>query len=427
MKKICILTLGCKVNQYESEAMGQMFPKDKYDVTFEFSPADAYIINTCSVTNISDRKSRQMIRKCTKQDNSPFVAVTGCYSHAKPEEATNIEGVNFVLGTENKTKLVKVIEEYFGDTDTQISDRTDGFDFPLVTDYKEKTRAIVKIQDGCNSFCSYCIIPYVRGRCRSRDPKEIIEEISSLADNGYKEIVLAGIHVCNYGIDLDDMTFPKLLSMIEAVPNIERIRLSSVEPLAFTEEFYEFFKNSKKLCPHFHISLQSGSDSVIKRMNRHYTGEYFLNTVKRLKSINPNTSVTTDIIVGFPEETQEEFNETVELVKKAGFLKIHTFKYSKRNGTKAAEMENQVSETVKDERSKIIIKLSEMSEKEILSSYIGRTLSVLFEEEKNGYMHGFSENYIPVFALGGNELKEKIKNVKIERIDGLNAIGNIIE
>ena len=429
MKKISVLTLGCKVNQYESEALIAMFPEDKYEVYSEYKKGcDAYIINTCSVTNMSDRKSRQMIRKCIKSGEvKPYVAVMGCYSHAKPEEAKAIFGVDFVCGTANKTQIVKKIRDYFeNETEIEINVRTDGFDFPLVTDYKEKTRAIVKIQDGCNSFCSYCIIPYLRGRCRSRDINEILSEVSELSKNGYKEIVLAGIHVCNYGKDLDNMTFPKLMQEIEKIDGIERIRLSSVEPLAFTDEFFSYFENSKKLCPHFHISLQSGSDTVIKRMNRHYTAEYFINTVKRLREINEKTSVTTDIIVGFPGETDEEFSETVSLAEKVGFLKIHTFKYSMRDGTVAAKMENQIPESIKDKRSKIIINLSDKIEKEILNSYIGKTLEVLFEEQKGEYLYGFSENYIPVCIPYDKTLTGKIAKVRIERIDNLVAYGIII-
>lgn len=429
MKKISILTLGCKVNQYESEALAGMFPNDKYEVFSEYKKdCDAYIINTCSVTNMSDRKSRQMIRKCIKSsEKKPYVAVMGCYAHAKQSEAENIDGVDFVCGNENKTQIVKKICDYFENgSDITVNMRTDGFDFPLVTDYKEKTRAIVKIQDGCDSFCSYCIIPYLRGRCRSRSINEILSEVKQLADNGYKEIVLAGIHVCNYGKDLEDMSFSKLLCEIEEIDGIERIRLSSVEPLAFNEEFFNYFKNSKKLCPHFHISLQSGSDTVIKRMNRHYTAEYFLDTVNKLRQINENTSVTTDIIVGFPGETDEEFNETVELAKKVRFLKIHTFKYSIRSGTKAAEMENQTDDAIKDKRSKIIMDLSDKTEKEILNSYVGKTLSVLFEEQKGEYLQGFSENYIPVSILYDKTLTGKIVKVKIERIEGLVAYGTAL-
>lgn len=438
MKKIAVLTLGCKVNQYESEAIANMLRNDGYEVFSEYKiGCDAYIINTCSVTNMSDRKSRQMIRKCVKSgkslENKPYVAVMGCYSQAKPEEAECIDGVDFICGNENKTQIVKNIREYFErsgkiekNENWEINLRTDGFDFPMLTGYDEKTRAIVKIQDGCDSFCSYCIIPYLRGRCRSRDINEILNEIQKLSENGYKEIVLAGIHVCNYGKDLENMSFPKLLREIEKIDGIERIRLSSVEPLAFTDEFFSYFKASKKLCPHFHISLQSGSDTVIKRMNRHYTAEYFLNTVEKLREINENTSVTTDIIVGFPEESDEEFQQTVELAIKAHFLKIHTFKYSKRNGTAAAKMKNQISDEIKEKRSKAILELSDKCEEEILNSYIGKTLNVLFEERKGEWLFGLSENYIPVCIPYNETQTGKIRSVKIEKTEGLIAYGSLL-
>lgn len=430
MKKVCILTLGCKVNQYESEALSQMLIEKNYEVTQEFSKSDIYIINTCSVTNMSDRKSRQLIRKCMQFKNNPIIAVTGCYSQAKPQEVSGIEGVDIVIGTDNKTQIIDLIEKEFTKREKIVSIEKDNisntFDFESLKSYVEKTRAIIKIQDGCNSFCSYCIIPYVRGRCRSRDKDEILSEVKMLAKNGYKEIVLSGIHVCNYGIDTEDMTFPKLLSMIEEVDGIERIRLSSVEPLAFNEEFFEVFGKSKKICPHFHISLQSGSDTVIKRMNRHYDTDFFENIVKRLREINPITSVTTDVIVGFPEETDEEFEETLSFIEKIRFLKVHTFKYSRRDGTKASQMKNQVPENVKDIRSKKVIELSDKIEKEVISSFKGKSLSVLFEEEKNGLWHGISDNYINVYVKSEENLKGKIKTVFIKEIDKLSSYGSIV-
>lgn len=430
MKKACILTLGCKVNQYESEALAQMLQNKGYEVTHEFKKSDVYIINTCSVTNMSDRKSRQLIRKCIRTGEKPIVAVTGCYSQAKPNEVGEIEGVDIVIGTDNKTQLIDLIEKEFEKREKFVFEKKDelshSFDFQPLENYIEKTRAIIKIQDGCNSFCSYCIIPYVRGRCRSRNKDEILKEIENLSKNGYKEIVLSGIHVSNYGIDMNDMTFPKLLSEIEKIDGIERIRLSSVEPLAFDEEFFEVFKNSKKICPHFHISLQSGSDTVIKRMNRHYTADFFENAVKRLREINPNTLITTDIIVGFPEESEKEFEETLKFIEKIRFLKVHTFKYSRRDGTKAAEMKNQVPESVKDTRSKKVIELSDKIEKEVIKSFENKKLSVLFEEEKNGFWCGVSDNYINVYVKSEESLKGKIREVLIKNTDNLSLYGEIL-
>ncbi len=428
MKKVCILTLGCKVNQYESEALSQMFRDEGFLTVSFIEKSDIYVINTCSVTNMSDRKSRQLIRKCIRENENAVIIVTGCYTQGSPDEVSKIEGVTAVVGNSEKEKIVEIAKESIENKTKIINvnkDVTGGFSFPALASYQEKTRAIIKIQDGCNSFCSYCIIPFVRGRCRSRSSDEIIEEINTLVKNGYKEIVLSGIHVCNYGIDTKDMTFPKLLSMIEEIDGVKRIRLSSIEPLAFTDEFLMFYKKTKKLCPHFHISLQSGSDTVIKRMNRHYTAQYFYETVMKLREINPLTEITTDVIVGFPEETDAEFKETLELIKRVGFLKVHTFKYSMRDGTVAAKMENQIDEKIKDTRSKIIIEESEKIEKSRIESYKGKKLSVLFEEEKDGFWHGFSDNYINVYVKSESDLTGKIFDVYIKDVKKLSAFGEL--
>ena len=427
MKSLAIETLGCKVNQYESEAISQIFKSGGYKIVNDLDIADICVINTCSVTNMSDRKSRQLIRRCVKAAKNPLVAVVGCYSEAKPEEAAAISGVSVVIGTNNKKEIFNLINKAYEEK-TKITEifpesRENSFNFAPLTDYIEKTRAIIKIQDGCNSFCSYCIIPYVRGRCRSRDFLDIIKEAEQLSENGYKEIVLAGIHVCHYGMDLDGVTFTDLLKSLSDVPKIERIRLSSIEPSAFNEEFFEFYKKSDKLCPHFHISLQSGSDTVLKRMNRKYAGDDFLKIVKKLREIKPETNITTDVIVGFPGETEDEFLSTMNLISKAGFLKVHTFKYSKREGTKAAEMENQIDGNISEERSKMVIKLSEEIEKNVLNSYIGKTLNVLIEEEKDGFMYGISENYIPVFVEKDSLKKGQIYKVVIEKTIGLSVYG----
>lgn len=428
MKKVCILTLGCKVNQYESEALSQMFRDEGFLTVSSLDKCDIYVINTCSVTNMSDRKSRQLIRKCIRKNEDAIVIVTGCYAQGSADEVLQMEGVTAVIGNSEKEKIVEIAKEAINKREKKKvvnNEVTGGFSFPALASYQQKTRAIIKIQDGCNSFCSYCIIPYVRGRCRSRDKNEIISEVKELVKNGYTEIVLSGIHVCNYGIDTEDMTFVKLLQMIENVEGVSRIRLSSIEPLAFNNEFFEFYKNTKKLCPHFHISLQSGSDSVIKRMNRHYTSEYFYKTVQKLREINPLTEITTDVIVGFPGETDIEFNETLELIKKVGFLKVHTFKYSMRDGTVASKMENQIDEKIKDKRSKIIIEESEKIEKERIEAYKGKKLTVLFEEKKDGFWHGFSDNYINVCVKSEDNLEGKIAEVFIKDVKKLSASGEL--
>lgn len=431
MRTFRILTLGCKVNQYESEALAQQFLKAGYRPAQSGEAVSVSVVNTCSVTNMSDRKSRKMIRQCAK--DSELVAVCGCYAQAKPEEASQIEGVNLVIGNGNKHKLFALIEECLQAKEMEKSSKINiaelthetSFDSVPITEYREKTRAILKIQDGCNSFCSYCIIPYVRGRLRSRNPLEILEEARLLAKNGYREIVLAGIHVCKYGADFSDSgcdtpirDLTDLLMELEKIDGICRIRLSSIEPFAFHEKFFRYYALSKKLCPSFHISLQSGSDTVLKRMNRHYTADYYIKTVEKLREIKPQTTVTTDVIVGFPGETDEEFQQTLDLVKKVGFLKVHTFPYSRRSGTAADKMPDQIPQNIKEIRSKEVIKLSLKSEQEILKKYVGSPLFVLAEEEKNGGMYGLSENHLPVILEGEGILENKIYPVVPYRTDG---------
>ena len=425
MKTFRIVTLGCKVNQYESEALSQSFLANGYRPAQVGEHATVGVVNTCSVTNISDRKSRKLIRQTVKECD--LLAVCGCYSQAKPEEAAAIQGVDLVIGNGNKHQLFTMIEHLLEKKELEkisifpLTPET-SFDQKPVTEYQEKTRAIIKVQDGCNSFCSYCIIPYVRGRLRSRNPLEILEEIRLLSQNGYQEIVLAGIHVCHYGKDFENFSPVKdlvdLLREIEKIDGIRRIRLSSIEPFAFTEKFFQFYRETKKLCPHFHISLQSGSDSVLKRMNRHYTGEYYRQTVETLRNIRPETTITTDIIVGFPGETEEEFSETISLAERVGFLKIHTFPYSRRAGTAADGMAGQLSAAIKSERCQKLLSLSDKWEEKNLSQFVGCTLSVLAEEEKGTGMFGFSENYLPVILEDKTIVPHQIYQVTPYRTDG---------
>ncbi len=426
MKTFRILTLGCKVNQYESEALAQQFLSAGYRPAEKGEAVSVSVVNTCSVTNMSDRKSRKLIRQCVK--DSELVAVCGCYAQAKPQEAAEIEGVDLVIGNGNKHLLFSKIEEKLLSKEMEIISISPltaetSFDKEPIKNYREKTRAILKIQDGCNSFCSYCIIPYVRGRLRSRNPLEILEEANLLSQNGYQEIVLAGIHVCKYGADFSNHDAIKdltdLLIELEKIDGIRRIRLSSIEPFAFHEKFFAFYKTSKKLCPSFHISLQSGSDTILKKMNRHYTAEYYLKTVQKLREIKPETTVTTDVIVGFPGETEAEFQETLSLIRKVGFLKVHTFPYSRRSGTVADAMPDQIPSNIKEIRSKEMLKLSDQLEKAILTAYIGKPLSVLAEEEKNGGMYGLSENHLPVILEGKDILENCIYHVVPYRTDNM--------
>lgn len=426
MKTFRILTLGCKVNQYESEALAQLFLEHGYRVASQGEAASVSVINTCSVTNMSDRKSRKMIRQCVKDGG--MVVVCGCYAQANPEEIAQIDGVDLILGNGNKHTILSMIEELEANKDLEKItifplDAETSFPKSGVQHYREKSRAIIKIQDGCNSFCSYCIIPYVRGRLRSRNAGDIVEEVKTLAKNGYLEIVLAGIHVCHYGVD-----FPKdspikdlvdLLMELEKIPQIQRIRLSSIEPLAFSEKFFEFYETSQKLCPHFHISLQSGSDTVLKRMNRHYTGDYFLKTVQRLYAIRPETAITTDVIVGFPGETEDEFQETLDLIEKVKFLKVHTFPYSPRSGTVAADLPDQIPPNIKDLRCQTVLTLSEDLEQEFLKKYLGKPLSVLPEQQKENGYYGLSQNYLPILIETEEALENKIYEVIPYRTDGI--------
>lgn len=425
MKTLRILTLGCKVNQYESEALRQLFLSHGYRMAEEGEAALVSIVNTCSVTNISDRKSRKLIRQCAKDGG--VVAVCGCYAQAKPEEVAQLEGVSLVLGNGNKQEIFALVEQKLREQELEkitifpLTTET-SFSMGAVTDYREKTRAIIKVQDGCNSFCSYCIIPYVRGRLRSRSPLDIVNEVKALAQNGYQEIVLAGIHVCHYGKDFPEeapvRNLVDLLRQLEEIHGIRRIRLSSIEPFAFTEEFFQFYQSSKKLCPHFHISLQSGSDTVLQRMNRHYTRDFYEKIVARLRKIQPNTTVTTDVIVGFPGETREEFLQTLELIRQVQFLKVHTFPYSRRSGTVADSMPDQLSNAEKTVRSKQVIALSARLEAQILSEFVGKPLSVLAEEPKNGGYYGLSENYLPVIIESSHPLSNEIYEVIPYKTDG---------
>ncbi len=426
MRTFRILTLGCKVNQYESEALAQLFLQNGYQAAEEGESVSVSVVNTCSVTNMSDRKSRKMIRQCAK--DSQVVAVAGCYAQAKPDEVARIPGVDLVIGNGNKHKLPTLVEEFLNQKIMEkisIYPLTAETSFPegSVTDYREKTRAIIKIQDGCNSFCSYCIIPYVRGRLRSRNAQSVIEEVQKLAKNGYQEIVLAGIHVCHYGVDFPETSpirdLTDLLWELEKIDGIRRIRLSSIEPLAFTEKFFDYYKQAKKLCPHFHISLQSGSDAVIARMNRHYRAEYFLKTVETLRKIRPETSVTTDVITGFPGETVEEFQDTLSLIEKANFLKVHAFPYSRRSGTVADGMPNQLPQSIKEQRCREVIALSSKIEAKILENAVGKPLMVLAEQQKEKGVYGLSENYFPVMIETNQDITNQICRVIPYKTDGL--------
>lgn len=433
--KVAFATLGCRVNQYESEAMVEKFIREGYEVVDFSEISDVYVINTCTVTNMGDRKSRQIIGRARKLNENAIIAVVGCYSQMAPKEVSEIPGVDVVLGTRNKGDVVYFVNKSRDEGKKQIHVegvlKNKKFEDLKIEDYQDKTRAFLKIQDGCNRFCTYCMIPYARGAVCSKDPQKVIEEVKSLASHGFKEVILSGIHVASYGLELEgNVTLIKLIEEIEEIDGIERIRIGSIEPMFFTKEVVEKIKGFKKLCPHFHLSLQSGSDGVLKRMNRRYTAKEYEDTVNLLRDTIKDVSISTDVIVGFPGETNEEFNETYEYLKKLKLTKTHIFKFSPRKGTKAAEMGNQINGNIKEERSNILIKLSEINEKEFIEKYVGMQMDALMEFEvksKEGIVEGYTKNYIKVeVPCKSKEVRGKILDVKIEKSENEFAIAKII-
>lgn len=434
-KVVRFVTLGCKVNQYETNAMAQKFLEKGYQIIEEITPEnedikpDICIINTCTVTNMSDRKSRQMLRRMKEKNPSTIVVAVGCYAQVAKKELAKIPEIDLVLGNNEKVEIVKHVEEYINNhiNNVELDDvmySKEFSDFGDVT-YTEKTRAVIKIQDGCDRFCSYCIIPYARGRVRSRKPENIISEITQIASKGIKEVVITGIHIASYGKDfamskdskLTNYRLIDLLEEINEIQGIQRIRLGSIEPLLITVEFVERLKRLEKICHHFHLSLQSGCDETLKRMNRRYTTEQFKEIVRLLRNAYSDVNLTTDIIVGFPGETDEEFNKTYQFLKEIKFYKMHVFKYSPRKGTKAAVMPNQINGDIKEERSKKLIELSDRNEIEYNKSYNGKNVEVLFEEEKDGMYKGHTQNYIMVYCQSKEKLDNKIIDVVCEKAE----------
>ena len=434
MKKVAFYTLGCKVNQYETEAMKELFEKEGYTVVGEEEVADVYVINTCTVTNIGDRKSRQFIRRAKKLNKDSIIAVVGCYAQVAPDEIEKIGNVNVIIGTSDKSKIVKCCEESKA-LKKQInivksSKELKDFEELKIEEIKSRTRAYMKIQEGCNQYCSYCIIPYARGPIRSRDINNIIAEANRLAYSGFKEIILTGIHIASYGKDIGNIGLLDVIKEISKVEGIERIRLSSMEPTLINDEFMETVCKIPQFCDHFHLSLQSGSDAILKRMNRKYTTSVYSNIVDLIRKYMPNAGITTDIIVGFPGEGETEFKETLDFVKKIKFSRIHVFKYSPRKGTPASKYSDQVHGAIKNQRSKELISIGEELTKNFNQQFLGSTLSVLFEEESKDnpkYLEGYTTNYIRIKALKDEKTKGKIVPVKMISLDGENMIGEIEE
>ncbi len=407
--------------------MIEQFINNGYSIVEFEKVADIYVINTCTVTNMADRKSRQMLRKVKEKNKNAIVVACGCYAQVAKEELSKIPEIDVILGVNEKNHIVEFVEKYIKENEkeitiTDVMHQTEFLDFGT-TAYTDKTRAVVKIQDGCDRFCSYCIIPYARGHVRSRRVESIIKEMETIAAEGIKEVVVTGIHISSYGKDFKDgKSLIDLLEKMNEVKGIERIRLGSLEPTIITDEFVERLKKLEKICDHFHLSLQSGCNETLKRMNRRYTVEEFKKVANRLKNAYENVALTTDIIVGFPGETEEEFNKTYEYLKEIDFYKMHIFKYSQRKGTKAAIMPNQIDGNIKEERSKKLISLSDENEKIHNQKYLGKELYVLFEEREGEYVKGHTTNYIMVKKKTEENLENVIQKVKIDKIEGLTLI-----
>jgi len=423
MKKVSFYTLGCKVNQYETNAMTQKFQEAGYEIVdLNEKIADIYIVNTCTVTNMSDRKSRQVLRRLKDKNKDAIVVAVGCYAQVARQELEDMPEIDIALGNEEKKDIVKYVEKFIQDQNKlieidDISTQREFRDMGQIT-YTEKTRAVIKIQDGCNNFCSYCIIPYARGRVRSRKEESIIKEITQISQKGIQEVVITGIHVASYGRDFgNENGLIELLEKINSIDGILRIRLGSLEPKIITEEFMQRLVKLEKICHHFHLSLQSGCDETLKRMNRKYSTEDVREIIERLRRYYDDVILTTDIIVGFPSETEDEFNKTYEFLQQAKLYKMHVFQYSSRKGTRAATMQNQIDGNIKETRSKKLIELSNKNQLEYNKNLIGQNVEVLFEDKeiKDGitYYKGHTKNYVLVKYQTDEELENTLKVVNI--------------
>lgn len=428
MKKVALHNLGCKVNAYETEAMQEMLEKEGYEIVPFKEGADIYIINTCTVTNIADRKSRQMLHRARKMNPDAIVVATGCYVQAQENEHHELDScIDIVIGNNKKQDLIQILNEYESKCKTEeVIDinHTNEYENLNLSRTGEHTRAYIKVQDGCNQFCSYCIIPFARGRVRSRSLEDVVQEVTTLSENGYKEVVLTGIHLSSYGVDFEEQEAGKktdLLTLILAVheiPGIERIRLGSLEPRIVTEEFAKTIAGLPKMCPHFHLSLQSGCDATLKRMNRRYTTDEYFEKCELLRKYFDHPALTTDVIVGFPGETEEEFEESKAFVDKVNFYETHIFKYSKREGTRAAVMENQVPEQIKAERSAQLIELGAKKQKAYEKEMVGKDVEILVEEpaqiDGKEVQVGHTKEYIKVALESDENLQNQIVKMRID-------------
>ena len=415
MRSVGILTLGCKVNTYESEFVINELKKAGYEIKDFDDVCDVYIINTCTVTNSSDNKSKKMIRQAIKRNSHACVVAMGCFIAANPDY--HEDGLDITIGNKDKSKIVELLDQYFKNKEElqlQYTGRLKEFEDMYINNFPGRTRAFVKIQDGCDNFCSYCIIPFVRGKCRSKDEDKVVEEITDLVNNGYKEVVLTGIHTGSYGVDLDT-SFAHLLNRLVNINGLERLRISSIETTELNEEVLDVLRNSNVLVDHLHIPIQAGSNEILKAMNRKYDLDYFFKKIEEIRSIRPEISISTDVIVGFPGESEELFQTTIDTCRKLEFSKLHVFPYSERKGTASSRMDNKLDNSIKKDRARRLIEVSHELETNYMSKYIGREIEVLVEEYKDGYSYGHTGNYL--YAKINRELPHnEIVKVKVKEI-----------
>lgn len=448
-RTVATYTLGCKVNQYETNAVEEIFTQNGYTLTDFDDKSDIYIINTCTVTSMSDRKSRQVIRRAKKNNKDAVVVVMGCYAQNDPDAIIKIEDVNLVVGTKDKNKIFEEVQKITNhDKVVKVTSIMEEVEFEnlSVTSYTKNTRAFVKIQDGCDRYCSYCIIPYTRGRIRSRNISDIVKEVQSLSDNGYKEVVLTGIHIASYGKDLKrsktefipiinsqkedfvqaDASLIDVIEEVSKIKNLYRIRIGSVEPIIISEDFLERISKIDKFCPHFHLSLQSGCDDTLKRMNRRYTTDEYKEAVQKIRQYFDTPAITTDIIAGFPGETDEEFEKTYSYLSDINLYEMHIFPFSRRSGTKAYDMKNQIDNDVKHKRSEKLIALTNRNKEEFEKGLIGKTFDVLFEQREEQYYQGYTKNYVKIYVKTQKDLSGKLLDVRINSFENDKLIGELI-
>ena len=416
MRSAGILTLGCKVNTYESEYVINKLKENNYEIKSFNDICDVYIINTCTVTNTSDSKSKKMINNAIKKNHDACVVAMGCFIEANKDY--QIDGLDITIGNKDKSKIIELLDEYFEKKETinrLYKEEKTTFEDMYITNFPGRTRAFVKVQDGCENFCSYCIIPFVRGKCRSKELDKVVKEITDLTNNGYQEVVLTGIHTGNYGVDLNT-NFAKLLKELVKIEKLKRLRISSIEITELTDEVLEVIKNNKVIVDHMHIPLQAGSDEILKLMNRKYDLKYFFNKIKEIRSIRPEISITTDVIVGFPGETEELFQKTINTCKELELTKIHVFPYSIRKGTIAESLPNHLDQSIKKDRARRLLEVSKELEKNYFNKYIGKEVEVLIEETKDGYSYGHTGNYL--YVKINKELEHNtFVQVKVTKID----------